>query len=75
MSFALASLRCNLVNAAGFRDELGEAKLTEEALILEGHQLPGELGIPWEDLAHILNHPFVQQRLNEVEMMKEAKIV
>jgi hypothetical protein len=75
MSLPVASLRCTLVNAAGFADELAEVKLTEEALILEGHALPDVVGIPWEELAHVLQHPFVQQRLDEVEMLKEARIV
>lgn len=75
MNFPVASLRCTLVSPSGFEDELAEVKLVEEALVLEGHSLPDVIGIPWSELLHVLQHPFVQQRLDEVEMLRETPIV
>ena len=69
------SLRCTLVNEAGFPDELAEVKLTDEALLLEGHLLPEAIGSPWAELAHVLQHPLVQEKLQESELLAGASIV
>ena len=60
----VAILQTTLVGEHGDSDTLGEAKLTEEALILEGYTA-ATVGIPWKELHRILKHPFVQEKLEQ----------
>lgn len=73
MLMAFDSLRVTLMNDGGFIDELGEVRLADEGIYLDGHQLPGCLGISWVDLAHILQHPMVQQKLEEAELLAPTR--
>jgi hypothetical protein len=61
---AVATLRTNLISEHGDVDNLGQALLTEEGLILEGYVAP-TVGISWEELNRILKHPFVQEKLEQ----------
>lgn len=70
---AIDSLRVTLLSDGGFMDELGEVKLADEGIFLDGHLLPGCLGISWADLAYILRHPMVQQRLEEAELLAPTR--
>jgi hypothetical protein len=54
--------------AFGEMDEFAKAKITPDGLLIEGFFAPAA-GIRWEDLAKVLLHPRVQERLEESDMM------
>jgi len=72
VNLVIDSLRVTLVNEVGMTDELGEVKLTDNGILLEGYLLPDCVGMSWRELAHVLQHPFVQERLEEVELLEGA---
>ena len=57
------SISVTLLDHGGMLDELGEAHLGEHELTLEGYLAPS-VSISWEELARLLEHPFVQERLD-----------
>jgi len=58
------TLQVPLVDELGDTDKLGQAKLTDDGLLLAGYFLP-TVGISWAELRRLLNHPYVQERLEQ----------
>lgn len=74
MMLPIDSLRVTLFNEAGMEDELAEVRITDVGILLEGHLLPDCIGISWTELAHLLQHPFVQECIEEVELFETPGI-
>ena len=51
----------------GQEDEFAHAALAEEGIFLDPVFMAG-VGLRWEDLATLLEHPYVQERLEDVKM-------
>jgi hypothetical protein len=59
------SLAVEAIGSFGENDELAEAHVCEEGLIIEGY-FADSTGLTWKSLARVLEHPYVQEKLEEV---------
>ena len=54
----------HLLSEHGDVDNLGEVQLTKEGIVLKGYVFP-TVGISWEELRRVLEHPFAQESLEQ----------
>ena len=59
-------LKVEAVYGAGETDEFAVVAMDEEGIQIEGMFAPS-VGISWEDLRRVINHPFAQEKLAEAE--------